>query len=205
MGTGKVQTDKIPEIIKEFDTFEKRIWPIMGGDDTLFDHFIRARDRMEELAAPSDTGWGPDGRSPVGGLTPPPKDCSVCEQNNAALAEALAAGYGIDDSAEIADAVGGAVKDPMEQRKDELKDDPLLKKDYSGPRIFVSFATMGHYLPEFYNAILNTGMPKTNDDLMKVKMGLANYALGWKRFYYERESDHDHMLNIFIINIQEIA
>jgi hypothetical protein len=38
----------------------------MGGDDTLFDHFIRARNRMEELADPSYTGWGPDGRSPVG-------------------------------------------------------------------------------------------------------------------------------------------
>jgi hypothetical protein len=66
MGTGKVQTDKIPEIIKEFDAFKKRIFPIMGGDDTLFDHFIGARDRMEELADPSYTGWGPDGRSPVG-------------------------------------------------------------------------------------------------------------------------------------------
>jgi hypothetical protein len=105
-------------------------------------------------------------------------------------------------SSEIADE---AVKDPMEQRKDELKDDPLLKKDYSGPRIFVSFATMGAHLPEFYNAILNTGMPKTNDDLMKVKMGLANYILGWKRFYYEDESDHVHMLHTFIINIQEIT
>jgi hypothetical protein len=108
-------------------------------------------------------------------------------------------------SSESADAAGEAVKDPIEQRKDELEDDPLLKKDYSGPRIFVSFATMGHYLPEFYNAILNTGMPKTNDDLMKIRIGLANFVLGWKRFYYERESDHYHMLKTFIINIQEIA
>jgi hypothetical protein len=66
MGTGKVQRDKIPEIIKEFDAFERRIWPIMGGDDALFDYFIRARRRMEQLADPSYTGWGPDGRSPVG-------------------------------------------------------------------------------------------------------------------------------------------
>jgi hypothetical protein len=58
MGTGKVQTDKIPEIIKEFDAFKKRIFPIMGGDDTLFDHFIRASNRMEQLADPSYTGWG---------------------------------------------------------------------------------------------------------------------------------------------------
>jgi hypothetical protein len=49
---GKVQIDKIPEIIKEFDAFKRRIWPIMGGGDTLFDHFFRARDRMEELAGP---------------------------------------------------------------------------------------------------------------------------------------------------------
>ncbi|MDR1459551.1 MAG: hypothetical protein LBI60_04995 [Bacteroidales bacterium] len=63
MGTGKLQREKIPEVIKEFDAFEKRIWPIMGGDDALFDHFIRARNRMEELADPAYTGWGPDGRS----------------------------------------------------------------------------------------------------------------------------------------------
>jgi hypothetical protein len=73
MGTGKVQTDKIPEIIKEFDAFESRIWPIMGGDDALFDHFIRARNRMEQLADPSYPGWGPDGRSPAGSY--PTKAC----------------------------------------------------------------------------------------------------------------------------------
>jgi hypothetical protein len=106
------------------------------------------------------------------------------------------------NSSEIADR---AEKDPMEQREDRLKDDPLLKKDYSGPRILVSCATMGRYLPEFYNAILNTGMPKTNDDLIKVKMGLANYIMGWKRFDYEDKSDRGDMLNTFIINIQEIA
>jgi hypothetical protein len=69
MGTGKVQTNKIPEIIEEFDAFKSRIWPIMCGDDTLFDHFIRARRRMEQLADPGYTGWGPDGRSPVGYCT----------------------------------------------------------------------------------------------------------------------------------------
>jgi hypothetical protein len=66
MGTGKVQRDKIPEIIEELDVFTGRIFPIMGGDDTLFDHFDRARKRMELLADPRYTGWGPDGRSSVG-------------------------------------------------------------------------------------------------------------------------------------------
>jgi hypothetical protein len=65
MGTGHVQRDKIPEIIKEFDAFKERIFRIMGGDDTLFDHFQRAKKRMEELADPGYTGLGPDGRSPV--------------------------------------------------------------------------------------------------------------------------------------------
>jgi hypothetical protein len=31
----------------------------------------------------------------------PPGDCSVCERNNSALAKALAAGYGIDESANV--------------------------------------------------------------------------------------------------------
>jgi hypothetical protein len=66
MGTGKVQMDKIPGIIEQFDAFIGRIFHIMGGDDALFDHFDRARKRMELLADPSYTGWGPDGYSPVG-------------------------------------------------------------------------------------------------------------------------------------------
>jgi hypothetical protein len=66
MGTGKLQRDKMPEAIKEFDLFKERVWRIMGGDDTLFDHFIRARDRMALLADPGYTGWGPDGHSPIG-------------------------------------------------------------------------------------------------------------------------------------------
>jgi hypothetical protein len=37
----------------------------------------------------------------MGELAFPPKDCSVCERNNAALAKALAAGYGIDESANV--------------------------------------------------------------------------------------------------------
>jgi hypothetical protein len=64
MGTGKLQREKIPGVIKELDAFEKRIWSIMGGDDALFDRFISVRKRMEELADPQYTGWGPDGRSP---------------------------------------------------------------------------------------------------------------------------------------------
>lgn len=68
MGTGKLQIEKIPEVIKELNDFQKRIWSIMGGDDALFDHFDWARKRMEELADPRYTGWGPDGRSR-------PEDC----------------------------------------------------------------------------------------------------------------------------------
>lgn len=68
MGTGKLQREKIPEVINELDAFTRRIWPVMGGDDSLFDHFIGARNRMEELADPAYTGWGPDGRSR-------PEDC----------------------------------------------------------------------------------------------------------------------------------
>jgi hypothetical protein len=87
MGTGKVQTDKIPEIIEEFDAFKRRIWPIMGGDDTLFDHFIRARKRMEQLA---DLGIPAGGRMAVPRLG--------IARNNTALAKAFAAGYGMDES-----------------------------------------------------------------------------------------------------------
>jgi hypothetical protein len=63
MGTGKLQREKIPEVVKELEDFQKRIWSIMGGDDSLFDHFDRARKRMEQLADPGYTGLGPDGRS----------------------------------------------------------------------------------------------------------------------------------------------
>jgi hypothetical protein len=37
----------------------------------------------------------------MGELTSPPSDCSVCERNNVALEKALAAGYGIDESANV--------------------------------------------------------------------------------------------------------
>jgi hypothetical protein len=53
MGTGMVQIEKIPEVINELDAFVKRIFPLMGGDDSLFDSFIEARKRMEALYDPS--------------------------------------------------------------------------------------------------------------------------------------------------------
>jgi hypothetical protein len=64
MGTGKLQREKMPEVIKELDAFEKRILPIIGRDDKVLDHFDWARKRMMQLADPEYTGWGPDGRSP---------------------------------------------------------------------------------------------------------------------------------------------
>jgi hypothetical protein len=84
-----------------------------------------------------------------------------------------------------------------------LENDELLKKDYEGPKVLVPFVVMGKHLPKFYNAILNTGMPRTNEALEIVKRGMANHVLGWKRYDYHNPKEED-MLGIFLIDIKEV-
>jgi hypothetical protein len=85
-----------------------------------------------------------------------------------------------------------------------LEHDELLKQDYEGPKVLVSFAVMGLHLPEFYNVILNTGMPQTNKDLEIIKRGMANYVLGWKRYDYH-DYKEEQILGTFIIDIKSVV
>jgi hypothetical protein len=64
----------------------------------------------------------------------------------------------------------------MDGKEYSLENDELLKKDYEGPKVLVSFAVMGQYVPEFYNVILNTGMPRTNKALEIIKRGMGNHV-----------------------------
>ena len=84
-----------------------------------------------------------------------------------------------------------------------LEHDELLGNDYEGAKVLVSFAVMGRYLPEFHNAILNTGMPRTNEELEIIRRGIANYVLGWKRFDYHKKAN-DKVLGSFIIDIKAV-
>jgi hypothetical protein len=80
--------------------------------------------------------------------------------------------------------------------------DRLLTRDYEGPKVLVSFAVSSHPLPEFHNVILNTGMPRTNEDLDRVRMGMANYILKRSQFDYEKPAKR--LLDMFIIAIKEV-
>ena len=106
----------------------------------------------------------------------------------------------------------------LEQERAGIKDDPLLKDDYEGPRVLVSFvwppysqsvisALFDRERVNFKNVIVNTGMPKTNRELDIIKMAAANWDLGRSSFKYdnyEKTKAGGRLPNVFIIAIKEV-
>ena len=106
----------------------------------------------------------------------------------------------------------------LEQERAGIKDDPLLKDDYEGPRVLVSFvwppysqsiisAFFDRERVNFKNVIVNAGMPKTNRELDIIKMAAANYNLERSSFKYEEYEQikaGGRLPYIFIIDIKEV-
>jgi len=93
-----------------------------------------------------------------------------------------------------------------------IESDPLLKSDYEGPKVLVSFVFATWDSPstdfsKFENVILNTCLPRTNKDLDIIKMAAANYSLGrmhYKYDNYDKEKARGNLPKMFIFDIKEV-